>query len=245
MKLQLKKQNRRENWLFLMNTPKNFKTTPAKAQSVLNNRIIPMSSAKQALRILPNFILPSGVEVGTRESKTQLIYVSMSSKRRETLAMQNAHVRYVHRLLKQYGLDAFPKSRLHCSPQSLAKSSQTKEHNKPFQPLPLSGPESPAGPEPAAAQRELEAPIRSPLAALPCQQPQIGSAERKALQQHVGKAGGSRSLSAAEQDPADVGASLAALRNSKRCKSWNASVIHSRSIINLTENCSLKEQVKG
>lgn len=208
-----------------MNTSDNFKTTPAKAHSVLRNPIIPMSSAEQTPRILPNLILLSRAGVGVREPKPQLTYIGMASKRRETLVMQNAHVRYLHRFLKQYGLDTFPK-RSHCSSQSLAKPSQTKEHNKPFQPLPLSGPASPAGPGPAAAQRELEAPRRSPLPALPCQQPQIGSAKWKALQQHVGKAGGSRSLCAAEQDPADVGASLASLRNSKWCKSWDASVTY-------------------
>lgn len=135
--------------------------------------------------------------------------------------MQNDYVRYIHRLLKQYGLDCPTKIT-----SLLTKPSKTKEQNKPFQPWPLLGPASPAGPWSAAAQTELEAPKRSPLPALPCQQPQISSAERKTLQEHASKAGGSRSLSAAEQDPADVGASLTALRNSKWCKSWNASVTY-------------------
>lgn len=78
-----------------MNTSDNFKTTPAKAHSVLHNPIIPMSSAEQTPRILPNLILLSRAGVGVREPKPQLTYIGMASKRRETLVMQNAHVRYL------------------------------------------------------------------------------------------------------------------------------------------------------
>lgn len=173
----------------------------------------------------------------------------MASKRRETLVMQNAHVRYLHRFLKQYGLDTFPK-RSHCSSQSLAKPSQTKEHNKPFQPLPLSGPASPAGPGPAAAQRELEAPRRSPLPALPCQQPQIGSAKWKALQQHVGESWWvtqpvcSRAGSCRCRSQPGCSEKQQMVQILERVRYILMQNYSSCSIIKVTENYSLREQIK-